>query len=349
MKTFNSQREGSFELLTIALLGLSTLPLRLLGGLGGSSPLGVGGGSTPLLTGSAVPASGGTSTGGTGEASSGSLPVGTSRSLEAGLDGGRALLLSAGDLLLLNLLLGLSLRVAIDHDVPGGLAVVDGTTEAEDLTGEHPPDGTNGVATLVVGGDGDVNVLGGRVSVGKGNDGDVDVRSLLDGLGIGTGVGDDDQTGLLERSGDVVGERTGGEATSDGGGTSVGSELEDGTLTVRTGRDDTDIGGVVDGSDDTGSQDDLLPEVHSQQFHQNPILYVPGLANVDHVNTILTGLPEVVLHVNLEVLGAEVALSSQEGLNVLAGGVEDGGKVGGSHLDGFLLFVLGDEKGWLEW
>lgn len=51
---------------------------------------------------------------------------------------------------------------------------------------------------------------------------------------------------------------------------------------------------------------------------------------------------------NLEVLGAEVALSSQEGLNVLAGGVEDGGKVGGSHLDGFLLFVLGDEKGWLE-
>jgi hypothetical protein len=115
------------------------------------------------------------------------------------------------------------------------------------------------VATLVVGGDGNVNVLGGRVSVGEGNDGDVDVGSLLDGLGVGAGVGDDDQTGLLERSGDVVGEGTGGEATSDGGGTSVGGELEDGTLTVGTGRDDTDIGGVVDGSDDTGSQNDLLP------------------------------------------------------------------------------------------
>jgi len=188
------------------------------------------------------------------------------------------------------------------------------------------------VATLVVGGDGNVNVLGGRVSVGKGNDGDVDVGSLLDGLGVGAGVGDDDQTGLLERSGDVVGEGTGGEATSDGGGTSVGGELEDGTLTVGTGRDDTDIGGVVDGSDDTGSQNDLLP----------------GLANVDDVDTIGTGLPEVVLHVNLEVLGAEVALSSQEGLNVLAGSVEEGGQVGGSHLDGLSSLVLGDEKeGWL--
>lgn len=157
------------------------------------------------------------------------------------------------------LVTGKHTEVKIDHDVPGGLAVVDGTTETEDLTGEHPPDGTDGVATLVVGGDGNVNVLGGRVSVGEGNDGDVDVGSLLDGLGVGAGVGDDDQTGLLERSGDVVGEGTGGEATSDGGGTSVGGELEDGTLTVGTSRDDTDIGGVVDGSDDTGSQNDLLP------------------------------------------------------------------------------------------
>ena len=115
------------------------------------------------------------------------------------------------------------------------------------------------MTTLVVGGDSDIDVLGGRVSVGEGNNGNVDVRSLLNGLGVGSGVGDDDQTGLLERSGDIVGERTGGEATSDGGSTSVGGELEDGTLTVGTGRDDTDVGGVVNGSDDTGGQDNLLP------------------------------------------------------------------------------------------
>lgn len=115
------------------------------------------------------------------------------------------------------------------------------------------------MTTLVVGGNGNIDEVGGGVSVAKGNDGDVDVRSLLDGLGVGTGVGHDDETGLLERASDVVGEVTGGETTSNGGGTSVVGELQDGTLTVGTGRDNTDIGGVVNGSDDTGGQDDLLP------------------------------------------------------------------------------------------
>lgn len=118
------------------------------------------------------------------------------------------------------------------------------------------------MTTLVVGGDGNVDVLGGGVGVAEGNDGDVDVGSLLDGLGIGARVGDDDQTGLLERTGDVVGEGTGGETTGNGLGTGVGGELEDGTLTVGTSGDDTDVGGVVDGSDDTGSQDNLLPVGH---------------------------------------------------------------------------------------
>lgn len=115
------------------------------------------------------------------------------------------------------------------------------------------------MATLVVGGDGNVDELGGGVGVAEGDDGDVDVRGLLDGLGIGARVGDDDQTGLLERTGDVVGEGTGGEATGDGLGAGVGGELEDGTLTVGTGGDDTDVGGVVDSSDDAGGQDNLLP------------------------------------------------------------------------------------------
>lgn len=150
-------------------------------------------------------------------------------------------------------------EVEIDHGVPGGLAAVDGSAETEDLTGKHPPDASDGVATLVVGGDGNVDVLSGGVGVAEGNDGDVDIAGLLDSLGIGAGVGDDDQTGLLERSGDVVGEGTGGEATGDGRGTSVRGELEDGTLSVGTGRDDTDVGRVVDGGDDAGSEDNLLP------------------------------------------------------------------------------------------
>lgn len=127
------------------------------------------------------------------------------------------------------------------------------------------------MATLVVGGDGNVDELGGGVGVAEGDDGDVDVGSLLDGLGVGARVGDDDQTGLLERTGDVVGEGTGGETTGNGLGAGVGGELEDGTLTVGTGRDDTDVRRVVDGGDDTGSQDNLLP-VCSRLFSKPPIL-----------------------------------------------------------------------------
>ena len=39
----------------------------------------------------------------------------------------------------------------------------------------------------------------------------------------------------------------------------MGGELEDGTLAIGTGGDDTDIGGVVNSGNDTGSEDDLLP------------------------------------------------------------------------------------------
>ena len=185
---------------------------------------------------------------------------------EATLDGGGANLVGTGDLGLLDtggvlvlLGLGVAVEVQVGHDVPLGLAGSEGTTEAEDLTGEEPPDKTNGVTTIVVGGDGSVDVLGGGVGVAEGDDGNVDVRSLLDGLGVGAGVGDDDQAGLLERAGDVVGEATGGEATSDGGGTGVGSELEDSALAVGTGRDDANVGRVVNGDDDAGSEDNILP------------------------------------------------------------------------------------------
>jgi hypothetical protein len=39
----------------------------------------------------------------------------------------------------------------------------------------------------------------------------------------------------------------------------VSSELEDGTLTVGAGADAGDVGGVVDGYDDAGREDNLLP------------------------------------------------------------------------------------------
>jgi hypothetical protein len=102
----SKSRRGGFVL---------SLPLGLLGGLVGPlagrlasrrSPVGVvasGGGGVPVAS----------SARGTGKASGGSLPVATTRLLEAGLDGSRALLVGAGELLLLNLLLGLGLGVAV--------------------------------------------------------------------------------------------------------------------------------------------------------------------------------------------------------------------------------------------
>ena len=125
------------------------------------------------------------------------------------------------------------------------------------------------MTTLVVGGDSDVDELQGSIGVGKGNNGDVDVGRLPDSLVVHTGVGNDDQSGLLERTSDVVGEATGGETTSDGLSTGVGGVLEDGTVTVGTSRDDTDIVGVLNSGNDTGGENELFP----------------GLANVDEVDT----------------------------------------------------------------
>lgn len=115
------------------------------------------------------------------------------------------------------------------------------------------------MTTLVVGGDGNIDELGGGVGIAESNDGDVDVRGLLDGLSVGAGVGHDDEARLLERAGDVVGEVTRGEAASNGDSTSVGSKLEDSTLAVRAGGDGANIGGVVNSSDNAGSEDNLLP------------------------------------------------------------------------------------------
>lgn len=90
------------------------------------------------------------------------------------------------------------------HDGPG-LSSGDGSSESEDLSGQEPPHKTNGVLGLVVGGDGNVNELEGGIGVTEGDDGDVDEGRLSDSLVVDSGVGHDDDSGLLERSGDVVG------------------------------------------------------------------------------------------------------------------------------------------------
>lgn len=60
---------------------------------------------------------------------------------------------------------------------------------------------------------------------------------------------------------------------------------------------------------------------------------VPGLADVDDIDTVGAGLPEVGLHVNLEVLRAEMALGGQEHLDVLRRRVHSSGQIRRRHLE----------------
>ena len=66
---------------------------------------------------------------------------------------------------------------------------------------------------LVVAGDGDVDELGGGVNVAEGDDGDVGVASLGDGLVVGPGVGDDQETRLAEGGLDLISEGSGSETS----------------------------------------------------------------------------------------------------------------------------------------
>lgn len=57
---------------------------------------------------------------------------------------------------------------------------------------------------LVVGGDGNIDELQRRVGIAESDDWDVDVAGLSDSLVVDSGVGDDDESGLLEGSGNVI-------------------------------------------------------------------------------------------------------------------------------------------------
>lgn len=206
--------------------------------------------------------------------------------------------------------LGVAVEEHVNHGLPRLLAA-DGATETEDLASQEPVDETDGLLALVVGRDGHIDEAEGRIGIAEGDGGDVHVGSLLDGLVVSARVSDDDQAGLLEGLGDVIGEGTRSETSSNSLGTSEVGELVGSTLAIGTGRDDANISRVLNGGDDTGSKNNLLPD----------------LADVDDVNTIGTALPDVVLHMLVAVLGADVAAGRQEHLDVGFGGLEGSGEV----------------------
>jgi hypothetical protein len=60
------------------------------------------------------------------------------------------------------------------------------------------------VLALVVCWDGNINELQWRVGIAKSDDWDVDIAGLSDSLVVYTWVGNDNETWLLERTGDVI-------------------------------------------------------------------------------------------------------------------------------------------------
>ena len=81
------------------------------------------------------------------------------------------------------------------NDVPR-LIAGDVALELEGLTSKEPEHVGDREARLVVGRDGNINPVKRRVRVAEGNDGDVHVGSLSQGLVVKAGIANDHESGL---------------------------------------------------------------------------------------------------------------------------------------------------------
>lgn len=113
-------------------------------------------------------------------------------------------------------------------------------------------------------------------------------------------VGDDEEAWLHELLGDLVGEHAGRVAASDRGRASVLRVLEDGALTVGARRDHAHVRRVLDPDDDARGHHEL----------------VVRLAEVDDVDAVSLALPHVAVHLEIEVLGAEVRRAREHHLEI---------------------------------
>lgn len=112
----------------------------------------------------------------------------------------------------------------------------------------------------------------------------------------------------------------------------MSGELEYSALTIWAGGDDSDVCRVVDRCNDAGCQNDLLPIERGKFNCQDldgevllQLLHIPCLSDVDHIDPIWAGLPEIWLHMDLEILRAEMTLSCKQHLDILGGSIENGG------------------------
>ena len=204
---------------------------------------------------------------------------------------GGFLLSFLGFLLLALELFRVSPEERVDHDIPGGSSL-EGSSQVEDFTSQKIVDQGDGLLASVVAWDSDIDVLKWRVGVAESDARDVGIRSLLDGLAISLGISDNQESWLHELAGDLVGEGTWGPSLSNGLSTSVMSELHHSSRTKRSLRANDDVLGILNGSDNSGSNHQLLP----------------GLTEVDDVDVVVTLLVDITLHSEVNISGTNVGL-----------------------------------------
>lgn len=147
------------------------------------------------------------------------------------------------------------------------------------------------MGSSVVARDGDVNELEVGVGVAEGDDGDVHVTGLDDGLSIGVGVDDDQESWLLELLGLVVSEDTRSPSGVRGSLAAGGlGELDNSTLSEVSGRDGEHVLKIGDTSDDSGGETKLV--IHGVELEHG-----------DSVHSVR----DVSLHLGVHVVGADVA------------------------------------------
>jgi hypothetical protein len=148
----------------------------------------------------------------------------------------------------------------IDHDIPT-LGSGDFTSEEKNFSSKKPEHKSDGLFTLVVSRDGNINVLKRRVRVAKSNDWDVHVGSFTESLMINSRITDNDKSRFNEFLGDLIGKHTRSPLATGVVGVGVGGELKDSSLSISLGGNNKDILWVVNGSDDSSSNHELFPSL----------------------------------------------------------------------------------------
>lgn len=138
--------------------------------------------------------------------------------------------------------------------------------------------------------------------------GNIGIAGLLDRLRVGTGVSHDQETGLGELLGDVIGKSTRGPATGVRSGSNVLGKLEDRTGTVGTLRDDHDILRVLHSDNDASSDHNLFP----------------SLTQIEKMDTILSATEDVTFHAKVTIESTKMGAAHQHLLEILMLAVNHG-------------------------